>query len=200
MNAPKTLLELAGATPAPATLAEAALIVIDAQNEYTEGALPLSGVREAVDSIRALLAKARAAGAPVIHVVHQGRPGGLFDPQARNGAIIEAVAPADGEAVVAKTLPNCFTSAAFREALAATGRKKLIATGFMTHMCVEATTRSALDHGYGATVVADATATRDLPDPLGDGAPVSAADLQRRSLAAMADRFATIVRNGTEIR
>ncbi|HEX8167132.1 MAG TPA: cysteine hydrolase family protein [Beijerinckiaceae bacterium] len=173
-------------------------MIIDAQNEYAEGALPLAGVGDAVASIWALLDKARQAGAPVIHVVHHGRPGGLFDPQGRNGAVIEKVAPAAGETVVAKTLPNCFTSQAFREALAATGRKKIIAVGFMTHMCVEATTRAAIDHGYSATVVADATATRDLPDPLG-GPPVGAADVQRRSLAAMADRFATIVKSAGEI-
>jgi hypothetical protein len=34
-------------------------------------------------------------------------------------------------------------------------------------MCVSATVRSALDHGYASTVVAAACATRDLPDPLG---------------------------------
>jgi nicotinamidase-related amidase len=199
MTTPKTLLELSGAKPVPATLSEAALVIIDAQNEYSDGALPLSHVNEAVSSIRALLEKARKAGTPIIHVVHHGRPGGLFDPQARNGAIIDAAAPVEGETVVAKNLPNCFTSAAFRDALAATGRKKIIATGFMTHMCVEATTRAAIDHGYSTTVVADATATRDLPDPLG-GPPVSAADLQRRSLAAMADRFATVVKGVGEIR
>ncbi len=198
MTAPKTLLQLAGANPAPATLSEAALVIIDAQNEYTEGALLLSGVREAVASIRALLDRARQAGAPVIHVVHHGRPGGLFDPQGRNGAIVDLLAPSDGEAVAPKTLPNAFTSAAFRDALAATGRKKIIATGFMTHMCVEATTRAALDHGYATTVVAEATATRDLPDPLG-GAPIGASELQRRSLAALADRFATVVRSEREI-
>jgi nicotinamidase-related amidase len=198
MTTPRTLLQLAGANLAPAALSEAALVIIDAQNEYAEGALPLAGVDAAVSSISVLLEKARQAGAPIIHVVHHGRPGGLFDPQARNGAIIDAVAPAEGETVVPKTLPNCFTSTAFRDALAATGRKKIIATGFMTHMCVEATTRAALDHGYSTTIVADATATRDLPDPLG-GPPVSAADLQRRSLAAMADRFATIVKSASEI-
>jgi hypothetical protein len=134
MSHPKTLLQLAGANPAPAMLSDAALVIIDAQNEYIEGALPLAGVGEAVTSIRALLDRARQAGTPVIHVVHHGRPGGLFDPQGRNGAIVGALAPADGEAVVAKTLPNCFTSAAFRDALTATVRKKIIATGFMTYV------------------------------------------------------------------
>jgi nicotinamidase-related amidase len=68
----------------------------------------------------------------------------------------------------------------------------LIIAGFATHMCISATTRSALDHGYVSTVVAAACATRDLPDALGKGV-VPAAEVQRATLAALADRFATIV-------
>ncbi len=64
--------------------------------------------------------------------------------------------------------------------------------GFQTHMCISATARSALDHGYRVTVVANACATRDLPDPLG-GEPLSAAQLHRVSLAELHDRFATVV-------
>jgi len=59
-------------------------------------------------------------------------------------------------------------------------------------MCVEATARAAIDFGLKATVVASATATRDLPDPL-TGATVPAAEVQRNALAALNDRFATIV-------
>jgi len=58
-------------------------------------------------------------------------------------------------------------------------------------MCVEATARSAVDHGLKVTVVASATATRDLPDPTG-GQSIAASEVQRNALAAMADRFATI--------
>jgi nicotinamidase-related amidase len=61
----------------------------------------------------------------------------------------------------------------------------------MTHMCVSATARSAVDHGYGVTVVSDAVATRGLPDPLG-GADLTAAQVHRAALAELADRFATI--------
>ena len=62
----------------------------------------------------------------------------------------------------------------------------------MTHMCVEATARAAIDLGLKATVVASGTATRNLPDPL-TGATVPATEVQRNALAALADRFATIV-------
>jgi nicotinamidase-related amidase len=80
----------------------------------------------------------------------------------------------------------------------ATGRKELVVVGFMTHLCVSATVRSALDLGYRTTVVADATATRDLPDPL--VAPEAqgvqkAESVHRATLAALADRFAIVVRN-----
>ncbi len=63
----------------------------------------------------------------------------------------------------------------------------------MTHMCISATARSALDHGYRAVVVGDATATRALPDALG-GADIPAAEIHRAALAELADRFATVVR------
>jgi nicotinamidase-related amidase len=60
-------------------------------------------------------------------------------------------------------------------------------------MCVSATARSAIDHGYGVTVVSDAVATRSLPDPLG-GADLTAREVHRTALAELADRFATIAR------
>ena len=40
-DAPKTLLQMAGADLAPSPLSESTLVVIDAQNEYRSGALPL---------------------------------------------------------------------------------------------------------------------------------------------------------------
>src|SRR5262245_58013417 len=40
---PKTLLEMAGAAAKPVRLSEAVVVVIDAQHEYLDGALPLPG-------------------------------------------------------------------------------------------------------------------------------------------------------------
>ena len=61
MTEPQTLLQMAGASSSPAPLSQASVIVIDAQNEYVDGRLPLSGVSESLDSIAHLLARARAA-------------------------------------------------------------------------------------------------------------------------------------------
>jgi len=191
MSDPKTLLQMAGAPLDPASFSEATLVIIDAQGEYKTGHLPLDGIDAALGHLETLLGNARRHGAPVIHIAHAGRPGGLFDRAAAGGAILPQAAPEGDEAVIEKGLPNSFAGTELHERLGAIGRKQLILAGFMTHMCVSSTARAALDLGYRVTVAADATATRSLPDPAG-GAPVAAADLQRASLAALADRFAIV--------
>jgi len=195
---PRTLLELAGLSPAPSPLSSAVLVVIDAQHEYVDGKLPLAGVREALGQIAELLARARKAGRPVIHVQHKGRPGGAFGPDTPGFAIVKEAAPLAGETVIEKSLPNAFAGTGLKDALEATGSKELVLTGFMTHMCVEATARAAIDLGFRSTVVAGATATRDLPDPL-TGAAIAAAEVHRNALTALNDRFATVVAEQAKI-
>ena len=161
--APKTLLQMAGVAIVPSKLSDSALVVIDAQREYVDGKLPLTGVQPALAEIGRLLARAREAGTPVIHIQHKGKPGGAFGPDTPGFAIANDAAPHAGETVIQKSLPNAFAGTELKNALDATGKKEVILAGFMTHMCIEASARSALDHGLKATVVAAATATRDLP-------------------------------------
>jgi nicotinamidase-related amidase len=189
----RTLLQIAGAPLHASPLERSALVLIDPQLEYVTGALPLKGIDAAVDEAARLLALARAQRVPVFHVVHHGRPGGpAFDPQGPYVASIPALAPQDGEAVIVKSLPNAFAGTDLHRRVQETGRKELIIAGFATHMCISATTRAALDLGYRSTVVAGATATRDLPHPSGRG--VTPAEMvHEATLAALADRFAVVV-------
>ncbi|MBP2305812.1 isochorismatase family protein [Azospirillum melinis] len=194
MPEPKTLLALAGAQQTPSPLDKAALVLIDAQREYTEGGLPLSGVEDAVAEAGRLLALARKAGVPVFHIVHHGKPGGaLFNPEGPFSAIVSALIPHDGETVVVKGLPNAFAGTDLDARLRATGRTELIVAGFQTHMCISSTVRAALDLGWRTTMVDAASATRDLPAPGGGTIPAEA--LHRAVLAALADRFAVVVRD-----
>ncbi|WP_330889321.1 cysteine hydrolase family protein [Ferrovibrio sp.] len=198
MTRPKTLLEMAGAPAMAVDWNKAVLLLIDHQQEYlSTGKLPLAGIDAAVAEVGRLLAAARAHAAPVVHIQHMGRAGGLFDPAA-NGAFVEAIRPAEGEAVVSKTLPNAFANTSLDETLQRIGRKELVVAGFMTHMCVSATVRSALDHGYRSAVVASACATRDLPDPIGGGV-LSAGQVHHAALTALSDRFATIIADTSAI-
>jgi len=191
MAEPRTLMQMAGAPGTPHPLAASAVVMIDAQNEYLNGGLPLAGIDRALDEGARLLAAARAAGRPVVHVQHKGRPGGLFDPETAGFAIAQPVAPLAGETVVTKGLPNAFAGTDLDGVLKALEISSLVVAGFMTHMCVSSTVRAALDLGYGCSVVGNACATRDLPD--GHGGVVSAADLHRAELAALGDRFAIVI-------
>lgn len=195
---PASLLQIAGIALPPPAFSRSALVVVDAQREYRDGGLPLAGMETALAALTALLAAARAAGAPVIHVVHVGRAGGaLFAPDSVFSEILPEAVPEAGEDIVAKTLPNAFTNTELQSRLARAGRKELIIAGFMTHNCVSATARGALDLGYRSVIPAAATATRDLPDPLGGIVPAALA--QRACLAALADRSATVVNSAADI-
>lgn len=191
MTTPKTLLEMAGRKPAPPKLAESILVLIDIQNEYLDGPIALPGAGPAVAKAADLLARARKAGAKIVHVAHKGGKGGLFDRDAHRGAIVDAVMPMGGEAVIEKPRPNSFSGTNLAETLGAPGAP-LIMIGFMTHMCVSSTARAALDLGYQTAVAADACATRDLPRP--DGGVIDAKSLHEAELAALADRFAGVFR------
>tara|TARA_R110000787_G_scaffold10415_7_gene35357 strand:+ start:2337 stop:2933 length:597 start_codon:yes stop_codon:yes gene_type:complete len=195
---PKTLLAMAGADLSPSTIAKSALILIDCQNEYVTGALPLNGIDDAMLAVQNLLGRFRALGRPVIHVQHQGAAGGAFDLDAPRGAIDARVAPIDGETVVRKKLPNSFAGTELDQHLKSIDVTELIIVGFQTHMCVSATTRAALDLGYRSTLVGDAITTRDLPAPVGDGV-ISAETIHTATLAALADRFAIVVANTDDI-
>jgi nicotinamidase-related amidase len=197
MSEAKTLLQLAGADLAPAQWRQACLVLIDIQNEYLRGPIAVDGADAAVASASRLLASARAAGAPVFHVAHKGRGGGLFDRAAERGQLVDAVAPSRSEAIVEKTLPNAFAGTDLDTLVKATERKDLVLAGFMTHMCVSSTARAALDLGYRTTVVAAACATRDLPDGL--GGVVAAATVHQVALVELSDRFAIIARSPEDI-
>lgn len=190
MSEASTLLQMAGVNALPAKLSDAVVVIIDAQNEYVSGKLPLAGVDAALAQIAKLLVAARAGGTPVIQIAQRGRSGGLFDPDGPNFKFAAQAAPRAGEAVVEKPLPNAFAKTDLQAKLQASGKKTPIIAGFMTHMCVSATARSALDHGYGVT---DAAATRSLPDSLG-GPDLPAEQIHRVALAELADRFATVAR------
>jgi nicotinamidase-related amidase len=189
---PKTLLEIAGANPAPLRLRDAVVVVVDAQREYVDGALPLPGVQPALQEIGRLLVRARRVLTPVIHIVHLGQPDGLFAPGSDGAEVARPATPAPHEPVLSKRLPNAFGSTDLADRVHALKKTGVILVGFMTHMCVEATARAAIDLGLRATVIAAATATRDLPDPL-TGDIIPAAEVQRNALAALSDRFATVV-------
>jgi nicotinamidase-related amidase len=191
MPASKTLREITGLGHTPGTIGKSALILIDCQNTYREGVMQLEGVEPALVHCQSLLSRFRDAGRPVIHIQHDAGAGSPYDVGNRIGAIADLVKPQSGEPVVVKNYPSSFEKTNLDDLLKRYGVEDITLAGFMTHVCVNSTARAAFNHGYRATVVGEATATRSLPNPA--GGVVSAKELHEASLAALNDIFAVVV-------
>jgi nicotinamidase-related amidase len=192
-----TLRSLLAQSMEPAPLSKSVLILIDCQNTYREGVMQLEGVEPALVQCAALLDRARSGGSTIIHIQHDAGVGSPYDVRSHIGAISEIVAPRAGEAVITKAYPSSFEKTDLDARLKALGATDLVLAGFMTHVCVNSTARAAFNHGYRPTVVANAAATRSLPNPV--GGEISAHQLHVATLAGLADMFAIVVPDGRNV-
>ena len=86
----------------------------------------------------------------------------FFLPGTDGTDIHDSVAHFEGEPLVIKHHPNSFRETNLLELLKSWDVERVIITGMMTHMCVDATARAAADFGFRVIVAEDACATRDL--------------------------------------
>ncbi|MFD4130360.1 isochorismatase family protein [Streptomyces globisporus] len=183
-----TLRELNGFDATPATLTGSTLILVDYQNTYTQGVMELDGWQASLEAAADLLARAREAGTKVVHVINDGGEGTPYDIRAEIGRIHPALAPATGEPVVVKQVPNAFHGTDLGEHVPAD--QDVIIAGWMTHMCVAFTAEGAFLRGNRPTVVADACATRPLPVL---GSDLDAAQVHGGALATIGDLYGVVV-------
>lgn len=197
MRSLKTFREIFGEPDHPSPLEKSVLVLIDIQREYVDGAVPLEKVHEAASEAGRLLSLARGKGVPVFHIAHGSGPGApAFATDGPYVEHLDPVKPGSGEELIWKTHADAFLGTGLADRIRATGREEVIIAGDMTHVCVSTSTRSAVEqHGFRVTVVGDATAARDLPDPLGGVIP--AETVRRTALAELADAFAVVVRDYT---
>lgn len=164
-----------------------ALIVIDVQEEYFGGRLPIQAPPR--DASLALIGEAMdnatAAGVPVILVRHTGQPGGgTFEPGTAAWELRPEVAERPHDALIDKQLPGSFTGTDLQDVLEQRGVDHVTIAGYMTNVCCDTTARQALHMGMGATILHDAVGVPAMPSV--DGAPIDPAELQRAALAPLA--------------
>jgi len=143
---------------------DTALLIIDVQTGMYEESDPVYRGEELLETIGGLIARARAAGVPVIYVQHSGSEGDPLHPQAPGWPIHPAIAPAEGELVIHKYHPDSFQETNLQRELEARGTKRLVIAGIQTEFCVDTTCRRAYSLGYDVTLVQDGHGTWDSPD------------------------------------
>ena len=155
------------------------------------GDLPIARptVVSSLERIGAAIDAAHAHGVPVVLVRHTepDPSGGLFVVGTPAWELHDAVAGRPHDVVIDKTLPGSFTGTPLQEWLAARDIGRLTVVGYMTHMCVDTTTRQAMHLGLDVTVLDDATGTIDVSDDL------PAALVHRVELGVLGDGFATVM-------
>ncbi|TSA55588.1 MAG: cysteine hydrolase [Planctomycetaceae bacterium] len=170
-----------------------ALLLVDIQNDYfPDGSMELSGSVEAGVQAGELLRVFRQKSLPVIHIQHISTRQGaaFFLPNMKGVQIHESVAPIEGETVFQKNYPNSFRETPLLEYLHQQQISQLVIVGTMTHVCIDTTTRAAVDLGFQCLLAYDACATKSLSF---GGETVSAEHVQTSFLAAINGLFAKVL-------
>jgi nicotinamidase-related amidase len=174
-------------------MSQAALILVDIQNDYFPGGrFELVGMEKAAENAQLLLQQFRQKQAPIFHIQHLAtHPGATFFLPGTIGADTHAsVAPTPTETLISKHYPSSFRETDLLEKLQAAAIQDLVICGAMSHMCIDATVRSAFDLGFNCTVIADACATRDLAY---GGDVVKAVDVQCAFMSALTMFYASVI-------
>lgn len=188
-----TIRTIAGAT-APQSLdpARTALLVIDFQNEYFTGRMPIPDGETALSNARRLIDRADRDGIHVYHVQHVAPAvSPVFAEDSDTSRFHAAIQPSANHSVIRKSSVSVFPTTDLDRRLKEAGVDTLIITGLMTHACVAGAARDAVPLGYSVIVADDACATRDLD--MADGTRVEHVALHRAALASIDDTFGDIV-------
>lgn len=143
------------------------LLVVDLQvgvvANVWEGPRVVANAGEAV-------ARARAAGVPVVWVQHadDDLPSGTPEWE-----LVPELVPAEGEPVVHKNFNSAFAATALDELLAERGVTRIVLAGCATNWCIRATAYGAFERGYDVTLVKDAHTTETMEFEDGHVIPAS---------------------------
>ena len=163
-----------------------ALLVIDAQNEFSEhGQRAVSNHKAALRQIQFRVQQARGANLPIAWIRHYNKPDespafvpGTWGSELSPGLKPDAQKP--GESLFEKNVFGAFTGTGLESWLRTAGVDTVLLVGFYTHMCLSTTAREALVRGFHVFIDPYATGATDLNDSRLGTQP--AAEVQRTAL------------------
>ena len=146
-----------------------ALLVIDVQREYFEGAFPIRHPVGHLDTILEMMDAATKASIPTVVVRHH-QP----DPESpvfRIGSdmwqLHDEVESRPRNVLIDKQLPGSFTNTPLDRFLKESDVDTVCIAGYMTQVCCDTTARQAFHRGYKVEFLSDATGTLDVKNKAG---------------------------------
>lgn len=175
------------------TAAKRALIVIDVQNEYFTGNLPIEypDPHQSLANIGRAIDAAQAQGIPVILVQHLGPADSpLFARGSEGVALHPAVAGRERALLVEKSHASAFKDTGLGDWLVEQQIDTLSVAGYMTQNCDNATIQQAVHLGLAVEFLSDATGAVSYRNRAGR---VSAEEVHRVISAVLQAAFAAVL-------
>jgi nicotinamidase-related amidase len=169
-----------------------ALLVIDVQNEYFTGKLPVSYPNGSLDNVLAAMDAAHARGVPIVAIQHAApQPDStVFRKGSKEWELHREVAARPHDFLIHKSLPGSFTGTRLESWLRERGVDSVVIAGYMTQMCCDTTARQAMHRGFGVEFLSDATGTLNIENEAGE---VSDEELHRAILVTQQMRFSEVL-------
>jgi nicotinamidase-related amidase len=188
-----TIRAMSGAVPVQQLpTGKTALVVIDFQNEYFTGKMPIVDGAAALANTQELIGYADRQKIPVFHVQHIAPAGSaLFAEDGETVKFHPSMQPRATDQVVRKNTVSVFASTDLDKQLKARGIDTVLIAGLMTHACVAGAARDAAPLGYTVVVASDASATRSITRFNGQAVDYKA--LHQAALAEIEDTFGDVM-------
>jgi nicotinamidase-related amidase len=170
-----------------------ALLVIDVQNEYFTGKLPVSYPAGSLDKILSAMDSAHARDVPIVIIQHAApQPdSSVFRKGSKEWELHPEVAARTADVLIHKSLPGSFTGTQLEVWLRDRSIDTVTVAGYMTQMCCDTTARQALHLGFGVEFLSDATGTLTIENEAGK---VSDEELHRAILVTQQMRFSHVLK------
>jgi len=170
-----------------------ALIVIDVQNEYVTGNLPIEfpNIHLSLTNIGGAMDAAKESGIPII-VVQQFAPAEspIFAQESNGWELHEVVRSRKWDHYIEKKLPSAFAGTNLTDWLSEHQIDTLTVVGYMTHNCVDSTIKHAFHTGLTVEFLSDAAGSLPYINKAGSA---SAEEIHRTFSIVMQARFAAVM-------
>jgi nicotinamidase-related amidase len=169
-----------------------ALLVIDVQNEYFTGSMPVTYPMESLKNILRAMDHAHTKGIPVAVIRHTNLAGnaGTFKKGTVNWELHDEINRRPADILVEKNLPGRFTRTNLENWLKSKGISRVTIAGYMTQMCCDTTARQAFHRGYSVDFLSDATGTLSFANSAGT---ITAGELHKAILITQQMLFSRVL-------
>ncbi|MAT41396.1 MAG: cysteine hydrolase [Anaerolineaceae bacterium] len=140
------------------------LIIIDAQVNMFDENFSIFDSDRIINVLSSLIDKAHEKNVPVIYVRNNGDDGEPDQPGTPGWEIHPSIKPQVDDIVIDKQGPDAFHNTDLAKVLKKQGITDLVIAGMQTEMCVETSSRRAVELGYDVILVEDGHSTFNFDD------------------------------------